>query len=176
MSTKPFFLTYVKRETDVRKKNWLSGYRLFANRPTKTVSSLPSDRRLTTPVNTRQNPDSVDKGFIMSQLGSHDVPSPQNMGGHNKWLPFTIDELSNSIHAYFLTASYNCHCLMEHECELLPSCGSYWWGNDEVSTSMLLIYICLQAWLGYYCDCGRRPNVDVCHISKTKPIVLLCNR
>ena len=29
MSTKPFFLTYVKRETDVRKENWLSGHRLF---------------------------------------------------------------------------------------------------------------------------------------------------
>ena len=29
-STKPFFLAYIKRETDVRKKNWLSG--LFATR------------------------------------------------------------------------------------------------------------------------------------------------
>ena len=47
MSTKPSFLTEVKRETDVRKENGLSGHRLFANRPADTVSSLPSDRRLT---------------------------------------------------------------------------------------------------------------------------------
>ena len=33
VSTKPFFLTYVKRETDVRKINWLSGPGPFANRP-----------------------------------------------------------------------------------------------------------------------------------------------
>ena len=38
---------YVKRVTDVRKKNGLSGNGLFANRPADTVSSLPSDRRLT---------------------------------------------------------------------------------------------------------------------------------
>ena len=36
---------YVKRETDICKKNWLSGHRLFANRPADTVRSLPSDRR-----------------------------------------------------------------------------------------------------------------------------------
>ena len=47
MSTKPFFLTYVKRETDVGKKNYLSVHMLFANRPADTVSSLPSDRRVT---------------------------------------------------------------------------------------------------------------------------------
>ena len=47
VSTKPFFLTYVKRETDVRKKNWLSGHGLFGNRPADTVRSIPSDRRLT---------------------------------------------------------------------------------------------------------------------------------
>ena len=40
MSTKPFLLTYVKRETDIRKKNWLSGHRLFANRPADRVRSL----------------------------------------------------------------------------------------------------------------------------------------
>ena len=38
---------YVKRATDVRKKKWLSGHGIFANRPADTVSSLPSDRRLT---------------------------------------------------------------------------------------------------------------------------------
>ena len=54
MSTKPFFLTYVKRENDVLKKNWLSGHRLFGNRTAGTVMSLPSDRRLTLADNTRQ--------------------------------------------------------------------------------------------------------------------------
>ena len=40
VSTKPFFLTYTSngRLTYVRKK-WLSGQRLFANRPADTVSS-----------------------------------------------------------------------------------------------------------------------------------------
>ena len=32
---------------DIRKKNWLSGHGLFANQPADTVSSLPSDSRLT---------------------------------------------------------------------------------------------------------------------------------
>ena len=54
MSTKPFFLTYVKQETDVRKKNQRSGHGLFPNRPADTVRSLPSDRRLTLADNTRQ--------------------------------------------------------------------------------------------------------------------------
>ena len=33
-------VVYVKRETDVRKKKWLSGQGLFANRPADTVRSL----------------------------------------------------------------------------------------------------------------------------------------
>ena len=44
VSTKPFFLAYVKRETDVRKTNWLSGHGLFANRPAGTVRSLPPSK------------------------------------------------------------------------------------------------------------------------------------
>ena len=52
VSTKQFFLTYINRETDVRKKNCLSGHGLFANRPADTVSSLPSDRWLTLAYNT----------------------------------------------------------------------------------------------------------------------------
>ena len=40
--TKPFFSTYAKWDTGARKKNWLSGHGLFANRPANTVSSLPS--------------------------------------------------------------------------------------------------------------------------------------
>ena len=61
VSTKPFFMTYVKRETDVRKKDWFSGHRLFANRPADTVSSLPSDRRLTVADNARQKRRTGDK-------------------------------------------------------------------------------------------------------------------
>ena len=34
MATKPFFLTYIKQETDLHKKNWLSGHGHFANRAT----------------------------------------------------------------------------------------------------------------------------------------------
>ena len=49
-----FLEVYVKRETGVLKTNWLSGHGLFANRPADTVSSLPSDRRLTLADNTRQ--------------------------------------------------------------------------------------------------------------------------
>ena len=48
VSTKPLFLVYVKRETDVRKEFF------GANRPADTVSSLPSDRRLSLAENTRQ--------------------------------------------------------------------------------------------------------------------------
>ena len=33
VSTKPFFLTYVKWETDVHRTNWLIGHGPFANRP-----------------------------------------------------------------------------------------------------------------------------------------------
>ena len=57
MFTKPVFLTYiyVKRQTDVRKKNyWLIGQGLFADRPADTVRPLPSDRRLTLTDNPRQ--------------------------------------------------------------------------------------------------------------------------
>ena len=50
MSTKPVFLAYVKRKTDLRKNKWLFGYGLFAD----PVSSLPSDRWLTVADNTRQ--------------------------------------------------------------------------------------------------------------------------
>ena len=50
VSTKPFFLRYVKWETDIRKKNCLSGHGFFA-----MVSSLPSDRLLTVADNTGQN-------------------------------------------------------------------------------------------------------------------------
>ena len=42
-----FLDVYVKREPDVRKTDWLETSRLLANRPADTVSSLPSDRRLT---------------------------------------------------------------------------------------------------------------------------------
>ena len=55
----PFFLTYVKRGTDVR--NRLSGHRLFANPPADTVRPLPSDRRLTLADNTRQRRRTRDK-------------------------------------------------------------------------------------------------------------------
>ena len=54
MPTKPSFLTYVERETGVRKNKWLSGHRILANRPADTDSSLPSDRQLTVADNTRQ--------------------------------------------------------------------------------------------------------------------------
>ena len=51
VSTKTFFLTDVKQETDVRKKTCLSGHGLFTNRP--AVTSLPSDSRLTVAETTR---------------------------------------------------------------------------------------------------------------------------
>ena len=63
MPTKPF-LSNVKRETDVRMKNWLSGHSLFANRPAvNTVSSLPSDRQLTPNCGRLQMPS---KGFKLT--------------------------------------------------------------------------------------------------------------
>ena len=65
VSTKPFFLTYVKRKTDVRQKYWFSGHGHFANRPADTVSSLSSDRRLTVADNTRQKKKQIGSVSIM---------------------------------------------------------------------------------------------------------------
>ena len=44
MFSKPFFLTYVKQKTEVRKKKWLSGSRLFPNQLADTVI-VPSGRQ-----------------------------------------------------------------------------------------------------------------------------------
>ena len=49
VSTKPFFLTYVKRETGVRKKNWRSGHKLFANARFTLCSRRPRQSRFRPP-------------------------------------------------------------------------------------------------------------------------------
>ena len=54
-----FLLTYVKGETDVHKKQWLSGHGLFGSRPADTVRSLPSEIGL---VDTGLKFPSVDSG------------------------------------------------------------------------------------------------------------------
>ena len=77
VSTKPFFVTCVKRKTGVRKKIWLSGHRPFATRPADTVSFISPDRRLI--VHSRQHPSEktdggqfgwVDTGHIGTDTGA----------------------------------------------------------------------------------------------------------
>ena len=56
----------LSRFSDVHKKDWLSGHGLFANQPADTVSSLPSDRRLTVADNSRQ-----ERGTGTNRLSGH---------------------------------------------------------------------------------------------------------